>query len=64
MDLQAIIDGSDVESECPSEGTSNVDLERLLREDDDSCEDRNDITITSFSTIETNANHFLPNLRR
>lgn len=60
MDLQAIIDGSDVESECPSEGTSNVDLEQLLREDDDSCEDRNDITITSFSTIETNANHFSP----
>lgn len=62
MDLQAIIDSSDVELDDHSDANlSNVDLEQLLREDDDDDSgvfDRNDITITSLSTIETNAHHF------
>ena len=64
MDLQAIIDSSDVELDDHSDDNmSNVDLEQLLREHDDDDDDsgvfdRNDMTITSLSTIETNAHHF------
>jgi vacuolar protein sorting-associated protein 8 len=61
MDLQSILDYSDVDAQSDDENSSNIDLERLLREDDDYdsiTEERNDITITSMSTIETNAIHF------
>jgi hypothetical protein len=62
MDLQAILDNSDsdepVGSSVHSSGgdSSNVDLERLLREDDD---DVNDVVTTqSLSTISTAAHHY------
>ncbi len=60
MDLQAILDASDsddpIGSSDPSSGegdsASNVDLERILREDDD------DIDVKTMSTISTAAHHY------
>ena len=60
MDLQAILDASDsddpIGSSDPSSGegdsASNVDLERILREDDD------DIEVKTMSTISTAAHHY------
>jgi len=65
MDLQAILDASDSDDESNGRSdSSHVDIERILREDDNDDfsdgENRNDITITSMSTIETNIHHFLP----